>query len=166
MKPLTERQIRGSFINLSKGESQRLSMPRDFDERPWEDLDFLGWREPGALDRAYLVAERDGGLVGVALRVAGSGASRGFTATGICSLCQTARTGGDVALMTARRTGEAGRQGNSVGQHMCVDLACSLFLRGAKVAATDPDYYETLTLEDKIERMNAGIDAFLARVRK
>jgi hypothetical protein len=165
MKPPTERQIRASFINLSKGESQRLSLPRDFEERPWDDLDFLGWREPGALERAYLVAERDGKLVGVGLRVA-AGAGRGFTSTGICSLCQSARTGGDVALMTARRTGEAGRQGNSVGQHMCVDLACSLLLRGTKVAATDPDFYETLTLEEKIARLNAAIDAFLARVTK
>jgi hypothetical protein len=165
MKPPAEREVRGSFINLSKGESQRLGLPRDFEERPWADLDFLGWREPGALDRAYLVAERDGGLVGIALRVA-AGASRGFTATGICSLCQTARTGGDVALMTARRTGEAGRQGNSVGQHMCVDLACSLFLRGSKVAATDPDYYETLSLDDKVARLNANLDAFLVRITK
>jgi hypothetical protein len=165
MKPPTERQIRASFINLSKGESQRLSLPRDFDERPWDELDFLGWREPGALERAYLVAERDGRLVGVGLRVAAGGA-RGFTSTSICSLCQSARTGGDVALMTARRTGEAGRQGNSVGQHMCVDLACSLLLRGTKVAATAPDFYETLTLEEKVARLNAAIDAFLARVTK
>jgi uncharacterized protein with PhoU and TrkA domain len=49
---------------------------------------------------------------------------------------------------------------------MCVDLACSLLLRGTKVAATAPDFYETLTLEEKVARLNAAIDAFLARVTK
>ena len=48
MKALTERDIRGSFINCSKGEAKRLHVPRDLDGRPWDDLDFLGWGDPGA----------------------------------------------------------------------------------------------------------------------
>lgn len=61
MKSLTEQDIRGSFINCSKGEAKRLAVPRDLDERPWEDLDFLGWRDPGAPDRSCLLVEREGG---------------------------------------------------------------------------------------------------------
>ncbi|WP_449061964.1 FBP domain-containing protein [Planomonospora algeriensis] len=37
--------------------------------------------------------------------------------------------------MPARRTGEAGRQGDSVGQYLCTGLACSLYTRGRKQAA-------------------------------
>ncbi|CAM5472699.1 FBP domain-containing protein [Streptomyces hirsutus] len=66
MRPLTDQDIRGSFVNCSKGEAKRLFVPRDLGERVWEDLDFLGWRDPGAPDRAYLVTEQadQGGPVG------------------------------------------------------------------------------------------------------
>jgi treble-clef zinc-finger protein len=154
-----------SFVNCSKGEAKRLSLPQDFAEIPWADLDFLGWRDPGAPERAYLVAERDGGLIGVALRAA-SGRARSFTARSMCSLCLTTRTGGGVALMTARRTGEAGRQGNSVGQYVCADLACSLYIRGRKQSAAGADLDESLSQEDKIVRTLANLGAFLDKIAR
>ncbi|MFC6930320.1 FBP domain-containing protein [Actinomadura yumaensis] len=51
MRPITESDIRRSFANCSKGEAKRLTVPKDLDERPWGDLDFLGWRDPGAPER-------------------------------------------------------------------------------------------------------------------
>jgi hypothetical protein len=58
VQPLTEKDIRGSFVNCSKGEAKRMNVPRDLG---WETRDFLGWRDPGAPERAYLIAERTGG---------------------------------------------------------------------------------------------------------
>lgn len=84
MRSLTERDIRTSFLNCSRGEAKRLATPRDLDERPWDDLDFLGWRDPGAPDRGYLVAERDGGLAGICLRLPSS--RRGLR-TAACVRC-------------------------------------------------------------------------------
>ena len=46
VEPLTEREIRAAFVNCSKGEAKRLHVPRDLAEQPWDDLDFLGWRDP------------------------------------------------------------------------------------------------------------------------
>lgn len=162
MRPISESEIRASFVNCSKGEANRLGLPRDFAELPWADLDFLGWRDPGAPERGYLVAERGGRLVGVSLRAAGGG-SRGFTARSICTICKTTRAGGGVALLSARRAGESGRNGNTVGQYICADLACSLYVRGKKVSAgTLLD--ETLDVESQIERVVRGLDAFLQRV--
>jgi hypothetical protein len=163
MRPVTEREIRTSFVNCSKGEAKRLSLPKDLADHPWEDLDFLGWRDPGAPERAYLVAESDGPLVGIALRVT-SGASRGFTSRSMCSLCLTTHTGGGVALMTARRTGEAGRQGNSVGHYLCTDLACSLYTRGKKEAAGGGAIDESLALAEKVARTRANLYSFLDKV--
>ena len=54
MRPLTEQDIRNSFVNCSKGEAKRMFVPHDLGERPWDDLDFLGWRDPGAPDRSCL----------------------------------------------------------------------------------------------------------------
>ncbi|GLW11295.1 hypothetical protein Misp01_64230 [Microtetraspora sp. NBRC 13810] len=163
MRALTERDIRASFVNCSKGEAKRLSLPAELAAHPWQDLDFLGWRDPGAPERAYLVAERDGLLVGVALRVT-SGGGRGFTARSMCSLCLTTHTGGGVALMTARRTGEAGRQGDSVGRYLCADLACSLYTRGRKEAAGGGAVEESLAPAEKVARTLANLHAFVDRV--
>ncbi|WP_081238183.1 FBP domain-containing protein [Streptomyces viridosporus] len=162
MKPLTERDIRSSFINCSKGEAKRLAVPRDPGELPWEDLDFLGWRDPGAPDRSYLVTERGDRLVGVAMRF--QPGRRGFLHRSMCSLCLTTHPRGGVSLMTARKAGPAGREGNSVGAYMCTDLACSLYLRGKKVPETGARFEESLTLEEQIARMRDNLFAFLDKL--
>ena len=142
-----------------------MNLPRNLSEQPWDDLDFLGWRDPRAPERAYLVADRGGRPTGIALRAA-SGASRGFTARSMCSLCLTTRTGGAVSLMTARRTGEAGRQGDSVGRYLCGDLACSLYVRGRKQSVASGELEETLSVEDKVARIRANLEAFLDTVTR
>ncbi|MGR6914311.1 FBP domain-containing protein [[Actinomadura] parvosata] len=63
------------------------------------------------------MAEHEDGLVEIALRAV-KGTARGFASRSMCSLCLTIRTEGGVALMSARRTGEAGRLGNTVGQYL------------------------------------------------
>ncbi|MFI6321039.1 FBP domain-containing protein [Nonomuraea sp. NPDC050556] len=163
MEAITERDIRASFVNCSKGEAKRLGLPKDFAELPWPDLDFLGWRDPGAPERAYLVSQGEGGLVGIALGSGNGGRSGNFTQRSMCSLCLSTHTAGGVALMTARRAGEAGRQGNTVGAYICADLACSLYLRGKKQAMADgPE--ESLTTEEKAARTMVNLAGFLDKV--
>ncbi|TMR11312.1 FBP domain-containing protein [Nonomuraea turkmeniaca] len=163
MDAITEQQIRISFVNCSKSEAKRLSLPKDLPEQPWEDLDFLGWRDPGAPDRAYLVTERDGALVGVTLRLATR--QRGYLHRGMCSLCLTTHPGSGVSLMTARRAGKAGRDNNSVGVYICSDLDCSLYVRGRKTPAGGR-LEETLTVEEQIERTTAKLSDFLDKVTR
>jgi len=161
MEPLTEQEIRAAFVNCTKGEAKRLSVPRDLAERPWEDLDYFGWRDPQAPDRAYLVAVLDGRPTALALR--GSAAGSWQTRRSMCSLCLTTHSGG-VSLMVARRAGKAGQQGNSVGAYMCDDLACSLYVRGKKDAGAGARLHETLTLDEKIPRTVTNLAAFVAKV--
>lgn len=162
MRPLTEQDVRASFVNCSKGEARRLAVPRDLAERPWEDLDFLGWRDPGAPDRSCLVAERGARLVGVTMRF--PPARPGSLHRSMCSLCLTTHPRGGVALMTARKAGPAGREGNSVGAYMCADLACSLYVRGRKVPDSGGRFEESLTLEEQIARTTGNLFAFLDRL--
>ncbi|MFF8990754.1 FBP domain-containing protein [Streptomyces sp. NPDC014983] len=162
MRPLTEQDIRSSFVNCSKGEAKRLAVPRDLGERPWADLDFLGWRDPGAPDRSYLVTGRGDRLVGVALRHPSS--QRGFLHRSMCSVCLTTHRGGGVSLMTARKAGTAGREGNSVGLYMCTDLSCSLYTRGKKVPDSATRIEESLTLEEQIARTTGNLSAFLDKL--
>ncbi|MEU9916862.1 FBP domain-containing protein [Streptomyces sp. NPDC051001] len=162
MRSLTEHDIRDSFVNCSKGEAKRVAVPRDLDERPWDALDFLGWRDPGAPDRSYLVTERGGRLVGLTLRL--TSGHRGFLHRSMCSLCLTTHPGGGVSLMTARKAGAAGREGNSVGLYMCTDMACSLYVRGRKVPQSTLRMEESLTLEEQIARTTGNLSAFIDRV--
>ncbi|RCH61729.1 FBP domain-containing protein [Streptomyces sp. SDr-06] len=163
MKAVTEREIRASFINCSKGEAARLAVPRELDSLPWDDLDFLGWREPSAPDRANLVTEHGGRLTAVALRFASR--QRGPLQRSMCSVCLTTHAGSGVSLMTARLAGRAGREGNSVGIYLCTDLACSLYLRGKKVPeGIGGRFEESLTPAEQVERARGNLAGFLAKV--
>ncbi len=159
MRELTEPEIRKSFVNCTQGEAKRLPVPRDLGDLPWSDLDFLGWVNGGAPDRAYLVASWNDELVGITLRTPPKGA-KSFIRTSICALCLTAHTSSGVALFTARKAGPEGRQGNSRGTYVCRDLACSLYLRGKrKSEAVQPE--ESLTLDERILRVRINLDLFL-----
>ncbi|MEU4652405.1 FBP domain-containing protein [Streptomyces sp. NPDC023723] len=161
MEPVTEPEIRAAFVNRTKGEAKRLHVPRDLADRPWADLDFLGWRDPQAPDRAHLVAELDGRLAGIALRCPAphSGQAR----RSMCSICLTTHTGG-VSLMVAPKAGKAGQQGNSVGIYLCDDLACSLYVRGLRSAGPGARLQESLTLEEKIARTAGNVAGLFAMV--
>jgi hypothetical protein len=127
VRALTEQQVRRSFINSSRGEANSVVLPRGFDVLDWSDLDMLGWRDPKAPLRGYLVLEVDDAPLGVALRAADTRMS-GRTAV-MCLLCQTPRAGDGVSLFTAKRTGDAGRNGNTVGTYICADLGCAQRVR-------------------------------------
>ncbi|MCX5425703.1 FBP domain-containing protein [Streptomyces sp. NBC_00078] len=161
MEPLTEQEIRAAFVNCTKGEARRLNMPRDLALQPWEDLDYLGWRDPQAPDRAYLVVQLDGRPRALALRSSTAGSWQ--TRRSMCSMCLTTHSGG-VSLMVAPKAGKAGQQGNSVGAYICSDLACSLYVRGKRDAGAGARLHETVTLEEKIERTVANVAAFVANV--
>ncbi|MDA5142831.1 FBP domain-containing protein [Streptomyces sp. AD681] len=163
MKPLTEHDIRTSFVNCSKGAAKRLPLPKNLaDLDHWDDLDFLGWSDLSAPDRSYLVLERAAGPVGLTLRSASG--NRGFLRRSMCSLCLTTHPGGGVTLMTAPKAGPAGREGNSVGLYVCADLDCSLYVRGRKKAAPGGRMEESLTVEQQIERLRGNLDAFVERI--
>lgn len=162
MKAVTEQDIRTSFVNCSKGEAKRLPLPREFEELPWDDLDFLGWRDLSAPGRSYIVTEYDGRLTGISLRFPSH--QRGFLHRSMCSLCLTTHPGSGVSLQTARKAGPAGREGNSVGLYMCTDLACSLYVRGKKPVASGARFKESLTVEEQIDRTTANLAAFVAKL--
>ena len=159
MRELTESEIRDAFVNCSRGEAKRLTVPKPLPAVPWSDLDFLGWRDQGAPDRAYLAASWNDKLVAVTMRVPPKGA-KSFLRTSVCALCLTAHSSTGVSLFTARKAGEAGRQGNTRGTYICSDLACSLYLRGKrKPELVQPT--ETLSTDEKILRVRINLDRFL-----
>ena len=163
MRPLTEPQVRRSFVNCSRGEAQGLTLPRGFAELDWSGLDVLGWRDPKAPLRGYLVLDLADGPVGIAVRAADSRMSSGTAV--MCLLCQTGQAGDAVSLFTARRTGEAGRNGNTVGTYICADLGCSDRVRTdipPWLQLRDPDE----VVAERAAELRGRAEGFLDAVRR
>jgi len=121
MRPLTEDDVRASFVNASDDELRLVALPSDFMLTDWDHLDFLAWRDPHTRGRGYLIAELGGQPHGIVLRAA-DGSSRARSA--MCNLCHTTQPADQVSLFTARRAGSAGAHGDSLGTYICADLTC------------------------------------------
>jgi hypothetical protein len=141
MEPLTERQIRSSLINATRSEAAALTLPlwsplgatSAGPRREWAALEFLGWRDPKAPLRGYLVTWREEQPVGLILRAADSVMSRRISA--MCLLCQSTHSADLISLFTAKRAGARGRNGDTVGTYICADLDCSSAIREPTGAA-------------------------------
>ncbi len=163
MHALTEKEIRASFVNATKGEAARLGTPRDLDEQPWEELDQLAWVDPKSPLAGYLVVPTPGrGLVGVQLRRAPS--DGGTRRARMCALCATTHVGQGVALMVAPRAGRRGRDGNTVGLEMCSSLECSGYARGLLRPPGVNFVKETLSREERVARLRRNVLTFVERV--
>ncbi|KIP51675.1 FBP domain-containing protein [Leucobacter komagatae] len=125
MLPLTDPFIRSSFINASRREVKEMKLPAGFEDladTDWDDLDFLGWRDPKFARRAYVVLPQlFGDPVGVTL-VQAEASPR---ARAMCNWCQDVRLPNEVVFWSAKRAGDAGRRGNTVGVLVCREFQCS-----------------------------------------
>jgi len=156
MRPLTETEIRSSFINTTAGEASRATLP-GLHEVLWDEREYLGWRDSKAPQQGYIVHWRDGEAVGMLVRAAESRMRSGFAA--MCSLCQTQQPANQVSLFSAPRAGDAGRDGNTVGTYICADLACSLTIRIVPPKADmQPDPAEIV--ERRISTLQVRLGAF------
>jgi hypothetical protein len=162
MQSLTDTEVRASFVNATKGEIARMNLPPDLDDQPWEQLDLLGWVDPKSPRSGYLVAPvPERGPVGVQLKRAAGGSTRRAR---MCSLCATTHGGQGVALMVAPRAGRSGRAGNTVGLEMCSSLACADYARGALSPPSATAVHETLTVEERVNRLRGNVLGFFERV--
>ncbi|MBO9577353.1 MAG: FBP domain-containing protein [Microbacteriaceae bacterium] len=139
MLPITEPFLRSSFVNASRREVGELTLPPGFDAIDWDQLDYLGWRDPRIARRAYVVVPAlDGDPTGILLRQAEASPR----ARAQCSWCQDVRLPNDVVFYSAKRSGPAGRNGNTIGTLVCQDFECS-----RNVRRTPPLAYEGYDVE-------------------
>jgi hypothetical protein len=160
MLPLTEQSLRSSFVNASRKEIGDLVLPDSFGDVDWERLDYFGWRDPKYARRAYaIVPSLDGEPIGIMFRHP-DGLTRSRPQ---CAWCQDVRLPNDVVLYTAKRSGKAGRNGNTVGTLICRDFECSRNVRNAP-----PPAYEGFDVEAarvrRIEDLQLRAAAFAGQV--
>jgi hypothetical protein len=125
MLPLTEKDIRSSFVNASLRERNAIVLPPTFDDLAWANLDYLGWRDVKTPAIGYVVARVDDAPVGVLLRQSGDRPR----SRAQCSWCEDVTLPNDVVLFSARRAGHAGRNGDTVATLVCSHFECSRNVR-------------------------------------
>lgn len=124
MRPVTETEIRESFVNATQGEAGRAAMP-DLDGVDFARLEYLGWDDPRRGRQSYVALELDGELVTLLLRRTEAPPRRRM----LCAWCQDVIAGVEAMSVVAPRAGAAGRQGNSLGTAVCSDFGCSAHVR-------------------------------------
>jgi len=159
MRPIDERAIRASFINATRKEVSDLTLPAGFADIEFEKLDFLGWTDPKAPRRAYVVSWKDDDLVGVILQRA----EQRVIARAQCSWCEDVTLRNDVQLYVARKAGPAGRKGDTVGTLTCAEFGCSRNVRVLPPLAY-PGFDRELAREMRILKLQEHVSAFLGAV--
>lgn len=159
MRPLTEADVRASFVNADADDLRVMEMPHDFLLVDWDYLDFFAWQDPNASRRGYVVIPHEDGVVGVVLRATEPGRGR----SGMCDICHTMQPGNQIALLSARRAGEAGHRGDSFARYMCADLSCHENVRLAHPLA--PNEVRTPGQVDfRLDGTRRRMESFVAQV--
>lgn len=157
MLALTEDQVRAALVNATPDERARFAAPLSLVLADWDHLDFLAWTDPEFRGRGYVVVEHDGVPTGVVLRATSGARPR----AAMCNLCHTMQPGNQVALFTARRAGEAGERGDSVGTYMCADLGCH---DNVRLAAPLAPSEMRASVDRRIDSTRERVEAFVERV--
>ncbi|GAA4169169.1 FBP domain-containing protein [Gryllotalpicola koreensis] len=158
MQPLTEQEIRASFVNTSLKERNSITMP-DLGAISWDALDFLGWRDRKIDNVGYAVAHVDGAPVGVMMRT-GNGRTRTRPQ---CSWCEDVHLPNEVVFFSAKRAGAAGRKGDTIGTLVCAEFECSANVRKLPPLAYVGFDAEAARLE-RIEALLENVTRFVAAV--
>jgi hypothetical protein len=160
MHPISESAIRGSFLNASVRERSSLTPSPSTDPERWGRLDYLGWRDAKIPSLGYVVTWLDDEPVGILLRQA-EGRARSRPQ---CSWCEDVTLPNDVVLFSAKRSGAAGRKGDTVGILVCADFECS-----ANVRKRPPVAYLGFDVdaarEQRILALQRHVEAFARDIR-
>ena len=164
MIPLTEKQIRTSFINTTKRETTQATLP-DLTAPSWDRLDYLGWRDRKAPLLAYVVLELGGVPTGIMLR-AGAPNQTMVRRKALCAWCRDLASV-EAAMYVARRGGSAGRAGNTIGTLVCADFSCSRNVRRpptSSEAGTDAEQVRELLVQERIAGLRERAARFVQEV--
>ena len=126
----------------------------------WDRLDYLGWRDPKFPQRGYLVSVIDGEPVGLVLRAPDASSRRSKI---LCELCRDVFSKLDVLMWVAKKSGTAGRRGDTAGTLICANFECSANVRvPPKPTAMYPD--PQVIVDRQITGLQERAQAFVTRI--
>jgi hypothetical protein len=125
MQSLNDAAIRAAFVNASRREVRDAILP-NLAEIDWDKTDFIGWRDRKKDNTAYVVLEIERTPVGVRFTTTPPKGPRRRT---LCAWCQDVVVADDVTMYVARRGGQAGRRGDTIGTLICSEFGCNRNVR-------------------------------------
>ncbi len=154
--------VRKAFVNSSRSRAASMSMPATWPLPRADERDFLGWVDPKAPRRAYLVLGADlvDELMTIELRLPSSAGARSRKT--MCDLCRSVDAPDGAALVVAPRAGARGRAGDSVGICLCTDFECSL---RAREPLTGHQVSVSGAPDERVPELVGRLMEFVARVR-
>lgn len=159
MHAFSESAIRGSFINATLRERTNLHLPAPVDQLAWDDLEFLGWRDRKSPNLGCIVADLDGEPVGMLTRQAEARPR----ARAQCSWCEDVQLPNDVVLFSTKRSGAAGRKGDTLGALVCANFECSTNVR-RRPALAYVGFDVDAERERRIAALREHVEAFARKV--
>jgi treble-clef zinc-finger protein len=160
MQSISESAIRASFVNVSQRERAGMTVPPGLASIAWDRLDYLGWRDGRIPSLGYVVVDPGDGLVGILVRQS-DGRSRSRAQ---CSWCEDVQLPNDVALFSAKRSGAAGRNGDTVGTLICANFECSANVR-KRPAVAYIGFDVEAARQQRIEVLRQHANAFALDIR-
>ncbi|GAA3034147.1 FBP domain-containing protein [Microbacterium dextranolyticum] len=160
MHALTEAQIRASLINVTQSERRNLTLPGDVSDTPWDALQFYGARDRKLALVGYVVVELDGIPTGLLLRQADARPR----SRAQCAWCADIHLPNDVLLFTAKRVGDAGRRGDTVGTLACDRFQCNENAR-RRPTSTYADFDVEAARQSRIGSLRTHVEDFVRGVR-
>ncbi len=160
MKERSLRELRLALGNVDGATRRAVHAPRVLTRVPWEELDYLGWRDPGAQQRGYLFVERQGELRGIMLL---NTKTRPSAARAVmCAFCRMPRRFGQAVLFSSP-THTSKKNSSTRGSYICSDLDCNLRINSLRpTSPLDPPAAELVTrhrelLAEAVERFVASV---------
>ena len=158
MQSLSLKDIRSSFVNVSRREASQATPPQDLATLDWDELDLIGWKDPHNPQRAHViipVAER---MVGIGLRAVPAPSRKAM-----CALCEDITAVSDVKMFIAKLAGPAGREGNTIGTLIHADFSCPSNARRLPTRMEGQDDPEGF-IASREQRLRENAERFATRV--
>lgn len=157
MQTIDPTSARRAFVNVSRSKAASATFPSSWPS-DLEERDYVGWVDPKAPLRAYVVTDVGDELTALELRRPGSSGSRRKS---MCDFCHAMDAPEGSLLMVAQRAGARGRSGDSVGLYVCADFGCS-----ARAREPLPEHRRPAegVPDTRVEELRERVRAFLERV--
>ncbi|WP_435299726.1 FBP domain-containing protein [Timonella sp. A28] len=161
MQARTLTELRAALENVDDKTRKTVRMPKTLPHIAWDELDYLGWRDPSAQQRGYIFIEHNKRLRGI--MVTHAPAKTSVSRAVMCAFCRIPLRFEQVVLFTAAISSHS-KELSTRGTYLCTDLDCNIRVNALQPATPLDPPAEELVAEKRralATRTTAFIEAVM-----